>query len=49
MGTYFWNTSADPPNPADPADPAELDETVLRTAAPGPPSTRAGGQDDGSE
>ena len=31
-----------------PADPAELPETSPSAAAPTPPSTRAGGQDDGS-
>ena len=32
----------------DPADPADLPETVSATAGPNLPSTRAGGQDDGS-
>ena len=41
----IWNSSADLPDPADPADPAEV---VSRSAARTPPSTRAGGQDDGS-
>ena len=39
------NASADPPDPADPADPPDqVSETAARTL----PSTRAGGQDDGS-
>ncbi len=41
----IWNSSADPGNPGNPADPAEV---VSRSAARTPPSTRAGGQDDGS-
>ena len=38
----MWNSSADP------ADPADLPDQVSETAARTLPSTRAGGQDDGS-
>ena len=37
-----------PPDPPDPADPADRQEVVSATAARSLPSTRAGGQDDGS-
>ena len=41
----IWNSSTDLADLPDPADPAEV---VSRSAARTPPSTRAGGQDDGS-
>ncbi len=43
MKCTIWNSSADPDYPPDPADRAS--ESATRT----PPSTRAGGQDDGSQ
>ena len=43
--TLVWNTPADLPDLPDPAD---LPEVVSATAARSLPSTRAGGQDDGS-
>ena len=42
---YFAPDLPDPPDQADPVDPPE---TVAATAGPNLPSTRAGGQDDGS-
>ena len=40
--TPLWDTAPDPDYPPDPAD--QVSETAARTL----PSTRAGGQDDGS-
>ena len=42
------NLPADPADPPDPPDPAESPEVVSASAAQSLPSTRAGGQDDGS-
>ena len=48
---HAWNNSADPHDPPDPDDPdypPDSPETVAATAGRTLPTTRAGGQDDGS-
>ena len=48
---HAWNNSADPHDPPDSADPdypPDSPETVAATAGRTLPTTRAGGQDDGS-
>ena len=42
------NSEADEPDEPDEADEADEPEMVAATAGQSPPSTRAGGQDDGS-